>query len=233
MTTTRRLGCILGMVAIIAACGEQGGELAEERQRRRAEQALRDSLAGESARAAVATPRDSAFDLPAFIGDSAGPGAPIVTTDTVPAAQPQEEWTVGSREGQGGARGLVTLRDVRLGMNAGFDRVVMDFGNDPVPAYHVEYVDRPVRQCGSGDPVPVAGDAWLLIRLDMTQAHDDEGRATVRSLGQPLRFSALREWRLICDFEGVVEIVLGVASPNPYRVTTESGPTRLIVDVRQ
>jgi hypothetical protein len=31
----------------------------------------------------------------------------------------------------------------------------------------------------------------------------------------------------------MVEIVLGVASPNPYRVMTESGPTRLIVDVRQ
>jgi hypothetical protein len=43
----------------------------------------------------------------------------------------------------------------------------------------------------------------------------------------------LREVEMICDFEGQVEIVMGVQTPNPYRVLVEPTPNRLIVDVQQ
>src|SRR3990172_2005408 len=34
---------------------------------------------------------------------------------------------------------------------AGYDRVVFEFAGDSLPGYHVEYVNRPVVRCGSGD----------------------------------------------------------------------------------
>jgi hypothetical protein len=51
---------------------------------------------------------------------------------------------------------------VRSGRHDGYDRVVFDVkGADPV-GYHVRYVDS-VHADGSGEPVPVAGDAALEV----------------------------------------------------------------------
>jgi hypothetical protein len=120
-----------------------------------------------------------------------------------------------------------------VGRNAGFDRLVLDFGDSPVPPYHIEYVDSPVRACGSGEPVPVAGQGWLQVRLRASRAHDEAGNATVRDRQIVATTPVLREVEIICDFEGEVEVVLGVQTPNPYRVLVVPAPNRLIVDVRQ
>ena len=50
---------------------------------------------------------------------------------------------------------------------------------DELPGYRIEYVDRPVRQCGSGDTVPLLGDAWLSLRFYPANAHTEEGQPTV------------------------------------------------------
>jgi hypothetical protein len=102
-----------------------------------------------------------------------------------------------------------------------------------VPGYTVEYVDRPVRECGSGHAVEIAGDGWLSIRLGPARAHDDRGRATVLERQRALRMPVLRELRFTCDFEAEVEIVLGVATPNRFRVFEQLDPARLVIDVRQ
>jgi hypothetical protein len=118
-------------------------------------------------------------------------------------------------------------------VNQGFDRVVLEFLGSGVPGYRVEYVDRPNIECGSGDSTPVAGDAWLSITLRGTQAHTDEGKATVQPRERRLQMPVVKELEFTCDYEGVVQIVLGVARPNQYRVTELQNPTRLIVDVQQ
>ncbi|HYG61033.1 MAG TPA: hypothetical protein VEL74_00505 [Thermoanaerobaculia bacterium] len=125
-----------------------------------------------------------------------------------------------------------TLRDVRTARQAGFDRVVFEFAGGALPGYHLEYIDKPVRQCGSGEPVPLAGDAWLQVRLVPAYAHTDAGQATVQERERHLDYPVLRELESTCDFEAHVEWVLGVASPNRYRVLELSDPTRLVVDVR-
>jgi hypothetical protein len=43
----------------------------------------------------------------------------------------------------------------------------------------------------------------------------------------------VKEYEFSCDFEGEVQVVLGVSSPNRYRVTELQNPTRLIVDIQQ
>src|SRR5690606_40460443 len=56
---------------------------------------------------------------------------------------------------------------------------VFEFPGNGLPGYHIGYIDRPVRQCGSGEVVELAGDGWLEIRMEPAQAHDEQGRATV------------------------------------------------------
>jgi hypothetical protein len=214
------------LLALVAACGSGGGELREATERRRAENAGSDTAPGP-----VNVDTAGEYRLPAFVDTAGAAAAP----DTVPAAPPQgqAEWSTSTRQaGKAGARASI-LRGMRVGRNAGFDRLVLDFGDSPVPPYHVEYVDSPVRACGSGEAVPVAGQGWLQVRLRTTQAHDDAGNATVRDREIAATTPVLREVEIICDFEGEVEVVLGVQTPNPYRVLVVPAPNRLIVDVRQ
>lgn len=123
------------------------------------------------------------------------------------------------------------LRMVRAGKQPGVDRLVFEFDSPGLPAWHVEYVDRPVRDCGSGDAVPVAGDAWLKIRFTGAQAHTEKGEATSGPRRRPLAQAIARELVRTCDFEGEVSWVLGVARPNPYVARAMTAPSRLVIDI--
>jgi hypothetical protein len=226
----------IAAMAALAACGE-GGELREETERRRADAGGAPADTAPAAAPGPGTAGEAPPRLPAFVlADT-----PRVRPETgaepgAPEAAPEPEgggWTAGRREvGRPGA-GVATLRDVRAGVNEGFDRIVVEFAGGEVPGYTVEYVDRPVRECGSGNAVEIAGDGWLSIRLSPARAHDDRGRATVRDRQRALRMPVMRELRFTCDFEAEVEIVLGVGSPNRFRVFEQLDPARLVIDVRQ
>jgi hypothetical protein len=125
------------------------------------------------------------------------------------------------------------LTAVRAARHPGFDRIVFEFEGKQLPGHHVEYVDRPIRRCGSGHAVEVAGDGWLRVRLEPADAHDDQGKATIaeRDRQRKLALGALRELILTCDFEGQVVWVLGLTSPNRYRLIELTAPPRLVVDV--
>lgn len=123
------------------------------------------------------------------------------------------------------------MRKVRSGRHPGVDRLVFEFDSAGLPAWHVEYVDRPVRDCGSGEAVPVAGDAWLQIRFTGAQAHTDIGEATSGPRRQVLAQKNARELVRTCDFEGEVTWVLGVAHPTPYKTIVLTKPSRLVLDI--
>ena len=122
---------------------------------------------------------------------------------------------------------------MRTGTNDGFDRMTIELGDgEGVPGYHVEYVDRPLIQCGSGNQIFPVGDAWLEVRLEPAQAHTDEGRPTLTGREIPAEQRVMRRIYVTCDFEGVVTVAVAVDSPNPFRVSTLSAPRRIVVDVR-
>ena len=164
------------------------------------------------------------------------PGPPQDTRPWIPGGRDtlplSPEWTAGPVEEGNEASRMTTLESVRTARNDGFDRVVFEFESGRVPGYRIEYVDMPVRQCGSGQVVPLRGDAWLRVRLEPSQAHDDRGRPTVQDRSRTADLPVLRELRLICDYEGQVEWVLGMAAPNAFRVVELNAPARLVVDVR-
>lgn len=158
----------------------------------------------------------------------------VILGDGPPEATPSGsfEGTAGIVDKQRPEARVAVLRDVRAASQDGFDRVVFEFEGSAVPGYHVEYVDRPVIQCGSGEPVEVAGDGWLEVRMIPAQAHTEEGQPTAGERERRLSLPVLKELQSTCDFEAHVTWVLGVASPNRYRVLELSNPARLIVDVR-
>lgn len=127
--------------------------------------------------------------------------------------------------------GISTLVSVRTARHEGFDRVAWELAG-AVPGVRVEYVDRPVRACGSGEPVPLPGDAWLEVRMSPAAAHTDAGRATIAERRRATELPVVIEIVQTCDFEAVVTWVLAVRSPEPYRLIRLDEPSRLAVDVR-
>lgn len=162
-----------------------------------------------------------------------GPSSPApAPASPAPADDEPKEFTgtTGVTDHPSTAEGTVILGEVRAMPRKTFDRAVFTFASQ-VPGYHVEYVDKPVIQCGSGEPVPVAGDAWLEVRFTPAAAHTAEGKPTVPFDEQPLRLDVMSEVQRICDFEGVVTWVIGVKSPNAYRVVEKQDPPRIMIDI--
>jgi hypothetical protein len=167
-----------------------------------------------------------------------GAAAPSGAVDTIPAGQrgPGEApgrvaWTAGRTAADHQVGGVAVLEQMRIARNEGFDRVVFEFRGE-IPSYVVEYIDRPVRACGSGHVVDVDGDGWLSIRFTPARAHTEEGQATVTERNQRHQLPVIRHARSTCDFEAHLEWVIGTASPNRYRVMELVDPARVVVDIR-
>ena len=126
----------------------------------------------------------------------------------------------------------VMLMAVRAAVHDSADRIVFEF-NGPLPGYKVEYVDRPVTQCGSGDVVELPGDAWLSVRFFPANAHTEAGEPTVMERDQSFSGRNLKRLKLICDFEAVVQWIAAVASPLRYQVLELKAPNRLVIDIEK
>ncbi len=170
------------------------------------------------------------------------PAESAVTTATpTPKPLPPDEATelTADFEGTSGIidkknkiKAAAVLTDVRTGRHDGFDRIVFEFRGDEMPGYHLEYIDRPVRACGSGNVVPLPGDGWLQMRFEPAVAHTDEGKPTLAFRELAPKLPNLLELKSTCDFEAQVEWVAGVTSPNHFRVVELKAPTRLAVDIK-
>src|SRR5690606_21918667 len=122
-------------------------------------------------------------------------------------------------------------RAVRVGRHDGYDRIVFEFDSDGLPQWSVAYLDEAPADCGSGDAVPLAGDATLQVRFSGAHAHTEAGEPTSgprrRSVGAP----ALRELVRTCDFEAEVTWVAGLAARSDYRPRVLDDPARLAIDI--
>lgn len=161
------------------------------------------------------------------------PSAPVKTepSDSPKPARDSFQGGLETVETQRPGSPPAVLRDVRAASQEGFDRVVFEFEGSAVPGYRVGYVDPPAVQCGSGEPVEVAGAALLQVRLDPAQAHTEAGEATVRERERRPGLPVLQEMESICDFEADVTWALGLTARSRFRVQELGGPPRLVVDI--
>lgn len=158
-----------------------------------------------------------------------GMPAATKTAETIPAPDTTGVSVVG-RTNSGYA--IQILRDVRTGIQPGMDRIVFEFNDAGLPEWEVKYVEQPlIVDCGSGDPVQVAGDAWLQITFRGAQAHTEAGVATSGPRRRDVNQSVLRELVRTCDFEGEVTWIAGVVREKEYIPRALAGPSRLVIDI--
>ena len=160
------------------------------------------------------------------------------TTTTTAGTDPLEG--AGTTTVQGAASGQETalLERIALGRHEGYDRVVFQFKNQ-LPGYRVSYVQPPLKEDGSGNPVSVAGNAIVLVRMEPASGFDlntGEGvmvyKGPKRLQGSATGASLVKEVVRTGDFEAVLTWTIGLDAKVPYLVTTTSSPARLIVDFR-
>lgn len=167
-----------------------------------------------------------------------GPGglSPVASAPTRAAASCEVTW--GSLPEEGGSYTSSLVTNVRSGRHECYDRLVVDLGPGPIAGFHVRYVPQVV-QDGSGDPVPLAGGAFLevIVRAwdyDFETGQPSYDPADRSHLVDVSGYSTFRQVAHAGGFEGQTTFGLGVRARLPFRVFALTGPgtgSRLIVDV--
>jgi hypothetical protein len=137
------------------------------------------------------------------------------------------------------AKATALLERVAVGHHEGYDRVVFQFRDEGLPGYRIEYVEPPLKEDGSGDPVDIAGNAFVVVRMEPASGFDlNTGEGTLvykgpkRLEGSSAGATVVREVVRTGDFEAVLTWAVGLDSKVPFRVTTATSPSRLIVDFK-
>jgi hypothetical protein len=165
-----------------------------------------------------------------------------VTATAQAASSPYCGITWGSLPKTHSASDTDMITDVRAGRHACFDRLVVDLGgqDSTFGSYDIRYVPVVLSE-GQGAPLPVRGDADLLIALK-APAYDEHGNPTF-SFANPdevvdlTGYTTFRQLRWGGSFEGYTTMALGVRARLPFRVFTLAGTpqsgsgSRLVIDV--
>ena len=134
----------------------------------------------------------------------------------------------------GVSQGLGLLTAVRVGAQPGFDRVVFEF-ESAVPGYSVGYTPLPLVADPSGLPVAIQGDHAIWVRMEPSASYDPSSDPLRLTYAGPTRITtslqAVLEVVKTGDFEAVLSWAIGVRGERPFKVSTLSGPPRLVVDV--
>jgi hypothetical protein len=125
----------------------------------------------------------------------------------------------------------INIVDVRVGTHEGFDRVVVEFDSG-TPEFTVDRAEPPFFQDGTGAPMEVEGEAFLVLVMRGGTAMTDEGGS---SYDGPHDFDPALP-RLVDliqggDFEAQSTWYLGLTGEACTRVFTLSEPDRLVIDV--
>jgi hypothetical protein len=201
----------VGLAALtLAACGS---DEPDERQ------------AGASVTPVATTPPVSS---PAPSATSTPPGPSVSAPVPFPA-----DTTLDESGPEGG--GLLSVTDVRVARQDGFDRVTFQLGGTGEPGWRVGYVDQPTQE-GSGDPVTIPGsNTYLSVIIRGVGYPADTGQteyAGPKSL-TPTDTTQIKGVRVFGVFEGQYDGVVGISgAQRPFRVFALTNPARVVVDVR-
>ena len=122
---------------------------------------------------------------------------------------------------------------IRIAHNPGFDRLVFELGPNAVGTYGIPPWTVQVAStftATSGQPVAVAGNAFFLVRLNNTDAHDQTGKVTVSPTDYKPTTPVIREVRVVEDFEAVNRWAVGLDHLVCPQILTLTNPVRLVVD---
>ncbi|HXC79628.1 MAG TPA: hypothetical protein VNU19_21555, partial [Candidatus Acidoferrum sp.] len=128
-----------------------------------------------------------------------------------------------------GAAPVVFIDSLQTSTHSGFDQLTIGFKNGQPGSIDL----RPQSGTGftlgaSGQAVTLAGKSGLLVVIHSADLHSNYSGSTDI---QP-RYPALVEVRQIEDFEGTVQLGLGVTGEACYRTAVLTNPDRLVIDVQ-
>ncbi len=118
---------------------------------------------------------------------------------------------------------------IRTGTHTGYDRLTVEFNNgapasiDINPQSGTSFTLSP-----SGQTVAVAGNNGILVTIHGSDAHTSYTGSRDIKTG----YSGLVEVRVVQDFEGVVQVGIGVSGPACYNYSLLSNPVRLVIDIQ-
>jgi hypothetical protein len=122
---------------------------------------------------------------------------------------------------------------VRTGIHDCHERFVIELqGSGPFPGWDVAYADGPVYAGQSDGTVAVAGGAALLVRTNAwMQTLEGTGYQGPWQI-LPANLRAIKELRLVDNFEGQSTWAVGVDERRNFKVSVLDGPPRLVVDIQ-
>ncbi|MEA2661538.1 MAG: hypothetical protein QOH08_1110 [Chloroflexota bacterium] len=163
---------------------------------------------------------------------TAGP-SPTPSPSTSPSTSPAPLSCPSQTGGNQTAQAQITA--IRAAHNPGFDRVVFEFGPAPLGTYALppwsiavtnEFIGT------SGRQVPVDGNAFLSVRFsDASTVDPTTGKQTFTNTDIRPGLPLVRQVRLIDDFERVMNWGIGLERLACPKVSTLTGPVRLVVDL--
>lgn len=170
-------------------------------------------------------------------GSNSVPSAPATATGSG-GTDPLEGAATTPVEGSATGSETALVDRIAVGRHEGYDRVVFEFQNG-LPGYRVQYVQPPLKEDGSGNPVTVKGNAIVVVRMEPASGFDlntGEGvliyKGPKRIDGAGAGTSVVQELVRTGDFEAVLSWAVGLSDKVDFRVRTATSPSRLIVDFR-
>jgi hypothetical protein len=111
---------------------------------------------------------------------------------------------------------------------------------DHQPAYVVGYDSPPFTECGSGEEVSTQGwgaGAFLRVRLEPSGSVDMTDPDARQTYTGPRDIDAhgriVKHLKIVCDFEAVLEWIVGLDSKRDFRVFTLDDPSRIVIDISE
>jgi hypothetical protein len=171
-------------------------------------------------------------------------GPPVTTSSPIPAASPSPSpspspsasasatpfvCASGAPISSSSAPTVSYIDAVRTGTHSGYDRVTIEFQNgqpseiDVQPQSGASFTLSP-----RGQTVTLAGNNGILVTIHGADLHTSYSGSTDITTG----YATLVEVRSVQDYEGVVQLALGIKGPVCYRAFTLTSPSRLVIDVQ-
>ncbi len=130
------------------------------------------------------------------------------------------------------------LTDVEVEIEDCVERVTFKFKeSEPGPGYDASYqpADVATKQDGSGNPIAIAGENFLVVRMFPAMTAEIEGEDVKptydgpSSIPAPVEAQMIREVVKTGDFEAQVTWVIGLDNEHPFTVTASND--ELVVEI--
>ena len=128
------------------------------------------------------------------------------------------------------------LTNVAAGADKCTAKVVLGFEEQaPGPGFDVSYqpADTAKIEDGSGNPIAIDGDAFLVVKLVPARTAKIGGDQVTKTYTGPRRLSGtspITEVVKTGDFEGVVTWVIGVDRERPFAAEAHDGVLAVVID---